>query len=56
MARGSQAKVDMFADNFFAQEVIDTTGFSLVPEPSTYAPLAGFPALGLVMIRRRRQD
>jgi hypothetical protein len=29
-------------------------GFQVVPEPSTYAALAGFCALGWVMLRRRR--
>lgn len=30
------------------------TGTAVIPEPSTYAMLAGFLALGAVMIRRRR--
>jgi hypothetical protein len=32
----------------------DNIALTAVPEPSTYAILAGFAALGLVMIRRRR--
>ena len=49
-------------DNFnslFADFVVDTsvggqTTLSIVPEPSTYALLAGFCALGAIMLRRRR--
>jgi|GEM_PF-5616662 len=33
---------------------LDTVTISAVPEPSTFALLAGFATLGLVMVRRRR--
>jgi hypothetical protein len=37
-----------------ALNVLGGGTFSLVPEPSTYAALAGLCALGAVMVRRRR--
>ncbi len=45
--------VDFFMDNVEAFSGAETSGLSPVPEPSTYALLAGFGALVLVMVRRR---
>ena len=43
----------MFADNFSV--VAGATAMSAVPEPSTYAAIAGLGALGLAFWHRRRK-
>lgn len=48
-------KGGVLADSFEPTEAMTISGITVtaVPEPSTYALLAGFVALGLVMVRRR---
>jgi hypothetical protein len=45
----TRASTSSSAMGFYVQDI----AFTAVPEPSTYALLAGFLALGLVMVRRR---
>jgi hypothetical protein len=48
---------DIDNNNTFAIDNVAITGtLAPVPEPATYAILAGFATLGLVLYRRRRLD
>jgi hypothetical protein len=52
-AAGTTGTVDGDFDSMFALDNIAISG-QVVPEPSTYAILAGLAALGVVVVRRRR--
>lgn len=49
-----EARVSSFTSGTFSSSMLNYASVSAVPEPSTYAALAGLAALGLVAWRRRQ--
>ena len=50
----NNSSISQYGTNMVQFGNVDGAQFSVVPEPSTFAALAGICALGAVMVRRRR--
>lgn len=53
---GGEVEIGMPNESAFYTFAVTSLTVSAVPEPSTYAALAGLAAFGLVLLRRRRAN